>query len=226
MEELCVLIAKEKRKYFKRYEYSRKIIEDFNIALNIYSVYNNKSAITKRRLKKICSKYTYIYSNDAYFKKYCKTKEDSLLNYMPDIVISSITKNIDLSEKTIGIVIKNNKLVNINFLARLLKNFKYINIYNPSFEAKKSILDATGICAMPGKDYSERLIIYLGENLSFFFDGEYITDVSLAGHPFLNESSFPAEEILKDYLKQQNCKNIMEKTGIFINNLLSLDKTY
>ena len=226
MEEICVLVAKEKRKSFKRYDYNRRVIEDFNLALNIYTVFCPKSAFTKRRLKKICSKYSLVYSKDVCFKKYCKSKEDSILNYIPDLAISFITKNMDLSENAIGIVIKSNKLVNINFLSALLKNVKYINIYNPTSESKKAILDATGICATNGKDYSERLIIYLGENLSFFVDGEYITDVNLSGHSFLEEISFPAAEILKDYLKQPQSRNIMEKAGIYINSLHPLDKTY
>ena len=226
MEEICVLIAKDKRKYFKRYDFSRKIIDDFGIALNIYTIYNKKSAITKRRLKKICSKYTYIYSNDACFKKYCKSKEESLFNYMPNLLISELTKDDDFSEKEVGLVIKSGKLVNINFLSGLLRKFKYINIYNSSKESKKAILDATGICVKEGKDYTEELIIYLGENLSFFINGIYITDASLKGHSFLDETDLPAQEIIKDCLKQKDCEKIMEKTGIFINNLLPLDKTY
>lgn len=226
MEEICVLVAKDERQYFKRYDFSRSFIDDFGITLNIYTVYNKKSTITKRRLKKICSKYSYIYSKDACFKKYCKSKEESLFNYMPKLIISEITKDIDFSEKEIGLVIKSNTLVNINILSGLLRNFKYINIYNSSKESKKAILDATGICVKDGKNYTEELIIYLGENLSFFVNGVYITDVSLKGHSFLDEADFPAEDIIKDCLKQKDCEKIMEKTGIFINNLLPLDKTY
>ena len=67
MEEICVLIAERKRKGLKRYIYTRKSITELDVVLDIYTVFCPKSVFTARRLKKICSKYKYVYSKDIIY---------------------------------------------------------------------------------------------------------------------------------------------------------------
>lgn len=227
MEEICVLIAQKKRKGFKRYDYTRRNIKEFETVLDIFTIYCPKSAFTGRRVKKITSKYKSVYTSDIALKKYAKRKEESILNFLPSLSAKAIAEqfDFDLSKEIVGIVIKSRRFVNINFLSRLLKNVKYISIYNSSSEINNIFMEATGICAVNGKSYNERFTIILDDSVSFCINGEIFTDAVFSTHPLFDDKDFPATEILKDLLKRPDGEKIMKKAGIDIINLIWLDKT-
>ncbi len=220
MDEICVLIAQKKRKGFKRYVYQRKVINEFNVALNIYTIYCPKSAFTSRRVKKITSSYNFVYTNDLTLRKYSKGNEESLLNYLPRLSVKKLTDraNFDISKEIVGIVIKSRKLVNINFLSGLLKNVKYISVYNSSSDINNIFMEATGLCAVSGKNHDERFTVVLDDNVSFYIDGETFTDVTLSTHRLFKDKDFPADEILKDLLKRPDAEKIIENSGLSIIN--------
>ena len=218
MEEICVLNAQEKRKGFKRYIYERKSIPELNVILNIYTVFCPKSLFTGRRLKKICSKYSYVYSDDLIFSKYCKRKEGSLLNFMPKLCLKKIANanNVKLAEENIGIVIKNNKFVNIKFLSELCKNIKYVRVYGSNRETDDLIMEASGICVQPGKDQSEKIIIYLDTDISFKVSGKIITDVKLSSYKGL-----PCDDIICELLKCENAEKLLKKHKLKITGFVA-----
>lgn len=214
MEEICVLIAERKRKGLKRYIYTRKSITELDVVLDIYTVFCPKSVFTARRLKKICSKYKYVYSKDIIFSKYCKKKEESLLNFLPCLSVTKIANanRINLAEENIGIVIKSKKFVNINFLTKLCKNIKYIRIYGSDRDTDNIIMEATGICVQPGKDKTEKIIIYLDDNIYFKVSDKIITDLKITVPEYLK----PFDDIVCHALKCENPDKIMKKTGVVV----------
>ena len=222
MEEICVLIAQKKRKGFKRYEYKRKVIKSFDAALDIYTIFRPTSAFTGRRVKKIVSKYKLVYSHDFCFKKHCKEKGESLLNFLPFLSLNHLVKdkNFDITKEVTGIVIKSRKLVNINFLSRLLKNVKYISIYNSTNEINNIFMEATGLCAVKGRNFNERLIIILDDNISFIIDNMTYTDAQLSAHRDFLDKDYPSQEILKDLLKVPDAEKLMIKHGLKITNII------
>lgn len=213
MEEICVLVAKDKGKVLKRYIYERKSMPELDVALNIYTVFCPKSLFTGRRLKKICSKYRYVYSDNLIFSKYCKRKEGSLLNFMPKLCLKKIANanNVNLAEENIGIVIKNNKFVNIKFLSELCKNIKYVRVYGSSRETNDLIMEASGICVQPGKDQNEKIIIYLDTDISFKVSGKIITDLRLSSYKDLL-----CDDIICDLLKCENAEKLYKKLKLNI----------
>ena len=217
MTQICVLVAENKRKGLKRYLYSRKTIQDFNVVLNIYTVFCPKSVFTARRLKKICNNFDYVYSNDIIFTKYCKRKNEPLINYIPHlslIKISNISK-IKLADEKIGLVINNKRFVNSEFLSVLCKNIKYLSVYNSNKFIDEMIMDATGICVQPGKDYSEKLLIYLDDNIYFKIDGKTAVDVKISV-PENIRALFPTDDILNDILKRKDAEKLLKKYGVNI----------
>lgn len=217
MKEICVLIAENKRKGLKRYLYNRKTVQDFGIALNIYTVFCPKSVFTARRITKICSKFDYVYSDNIIFSKYCKKKDEPLINYIPQLSLTKFANifKVNLAKENIGIVIKNKKFVNSHYLSTLCKNIKYLTVYNSDKSIDVLIRDTTGICVQQGKDYSEKLLIYLDENIYFKSDGKTAVDVKLSV-PENIRTLFPAEGILFDILKEKNAEKILKKYGVNI----------
>lgn len=217
MEEICVLIAENKRKGFKRYLYERRTVSNLNVAMNIYTIFCPKSVFTARRLKKICSSYKFVYSNDGVFTKYCKRKTGSIIDFMPKLALTKIANvnKINLAEENIGLVIKNSKYVNINFLTELLKNVKYLCVYESDRKINEIIMEASGICAQKGKDFSEKILIFLDESIYFKVDGKIISDISIS-LPENLKNIFPVKQIIEDVLKCENAENILKNNKIKI----------
>lgn len=217
MTQICVLVAENKRKGFKRYLYKRKTIQDFNVVLNIYTVFCPKSVFTARRIKKICSKFDYVYSDDIIFSKYCKKKAEPLINYIPHLSLTKFSNvsKIKLSDEKIGLVIKSKDFVNSEFLSELCKKIKYLSVYNSNKNIDEMIMDSTGICVQQGKDYREKLLIYLDKNIYFKADGKTAVDVKLSV-PENIRVLFPSDDILNDILKTKNAEKILKKHGVNI----------
>lgn len=226
MEEICVLVAESTRKGIKRYTYQRKNIPEFNIVLDIYTIFRPSSLFTARRIKKICSKYRYVYSKDFCFLKYCKKNEEPLLNFLPCFCLTKIANShrIKLTEENIGIVIRSKKFVNIKFLTDLCKNLKYIRIYGSDKDTDNMFMEASGICVQPGKDNNEKMTVYLDNNIYFKVDNKIITDIKL--HiPGQFKENIPFEEIISDLLKCENSEKLMKKLKLNIKEFVLLDKT-
>ena len=103
-------------------------------------------------------------------------------------------------------------LTNITFKGTKQPTYCSRKAFPNSLFAAVTDMEATGICVQPGKDKTEKIIIFLDDNIYFKVSDKIITDLKITVPEYLK----PFDDIVCHALKCESPDKIMKKTGIAV----------